>query len=109
MTRARHKCCKGGLDNISNGPWLKVAKGRKTLLSTVMIEDIIDPMSVSMATTNFSEAVENTMLENGDVDAASLCHDIRRWWNAEDDPGISALDRMKMRTPLRTRLLRHIN
>ncbi|CAC5359139.1 unnamed protein product [Mytilus coruscus] len=71
LTRARRKCCKEGLHNISNGPWLKVAK---TLLSTEIIEDIIDPMSVSMATTNFSEAVENTMLENGDVDAASLCH-----------------------------------
>lgn len=109
LTRTRRKCCKGGLDSISNVPWLRVAKGRKTLLSVVMIEDIIDPMSVSMAVTNFSEPVQHVMIENGDIEAASLCHDVRNWWSAEDDPGIAAMTRIEMRKGLRQRLLSHVN
>ncbi|CAG2221722.1 unnamed protein product [Mytilus edulis] len=109
LTRARRKCCKGGIENLDNKPWIKVALQKTTFLSLAMVEDVADPMSASMALTHFSEAVENEMLKNGDFRAASLCNDIRSWWKAEDDPGIPALQRIKMRLSLRKRLLAGID
>ena len=105
LTRTRRKCCKGGLDGIDNKAWVKVASQRKTFLSLSMVKEIVDPMSTKMAVTTFSEAVETEMRKNGDLAAANLCRDIRLWWNAEDLPGITAKDRIKMRMPLRKRLL----
>ena len=105
LTRSRRKTCKGGIEGISKDAWMKVAKSKKTLLSPIMVEDIVDPMSVSMANTHFSEAVEDNMRENGDFEAASLCQDIREWWFAEDSPGISAKKRVDMRMKLRRRLV----
>ena len=109
FTRLRRHSCKGTLDGIDNAAWKRVAKDRKTFLSTVMIEDVIDPMSVSMARTHFSQTVENAMRENGDIISAELCSDIRNWWISEDDPGITAMDRIKLRQPLRNRLLSRMN
>ncbi|XP_060558593.1 uncharacterized protein LOC132718911 [Ruditapes philippinarum] len=74
-----------------------------------MVSDITDPMSVSMAKTHFSEGVELDMRHNGDIAAADLCRDIRNWWESEDRPGISASTRIKMRKPLRKRLLSLVN
>ena len=62
-------------------------------------------MSASIALTQFCEFVELEMIKNDDIEVASLCNDIRSWWHAEDNPGISAQDRMRMRTPFRKRLL----
>ena len=70
---------------------------------------IEDPMSVPMATTHFCATVENTMRGNGDTAAASLCQAVRIWWKAEDEAGISALDRIKMRMSFRERLLENVN
>lgn len=107
LTRTRRKCCKGGLDGVSNEPWLKVAKSKKTFLSLIMVQEIVEPMSVMMALTHFSEQVELEMRNNGDVVAADLCRDIRHWWLSEDEPGISAKERVRMRMNLR-RLLSHV-
>lgn len=109
LTRARRKCCKGGLHGLPNTPWLTVAKTKTTFLSPIMIEEITEPMSVSMAVTHFSEPVERKMRQNGDIDAADLCRDIRDWWKSEDDPGIPAKDRIVMRQNLRERLLDEVD
>ena len=94
---------------MSNGPWMSVAKCKQTNLSLAMIETIIDPMSVPIAVSHFGEEVENLMRQNGDKKEASLCKDIRLWWQAEDDPAISAVDRVKRRMFLRNRLLTSYN
>ena len=65
-----------------------------------MVEDIVDPMSISMANTHFSKAVEDSTRENGDLEAASLCKDIREWWFAEDTPGIHTKTRIDIRMNL---------
>jgi hypothetical protein len=103
LTRTRRKCCRGGLEGLSNKPWLRVAKSGNTHLSPAMVDAVVDPMSVSVAITHFSESVEEEMLKNGDNDAAELCNDIRQWWQAEDNPGIPARKRMHMRMGLRKR------
>ncbi|CAC5358992.1 unnamed protein product [Mytilus coruscus] len=74
-----------------------------------MIEDIVDTMSVPMAVTHFCSDVENTMRDNGDMDAASFCHAVRSWLKAEDESGISALHRIHMRIALRECLLDNVN
>ncbi|CAG2256264.1 unnamed protein product [Mytilus edulis] len=84
LTRTRTKVCKGGIEGLTNESWLKVARSGKTLLTPAMIQEIIDPMSMSMAITHFSPEVENMMRSNGDTDSANLCHDIRSWWQADD-------------------------
>ena len=109
LTRTRRVCCRGGLDGVSNGPWLKVAKEGKTFLSLIMVQEVVEPMSTMMAATHFSEPVEIEMRNNGHVEAANLCRDIRMWWKAEDDPGIQASDRILMRKGLRDRLLRSVH
>lgn len=109
LTRTRRKCCRGGIEGLDNTPWLKVAKQGKTLLTPVMVQDIIDPMSMSMANTHFCQAVQNGMRENGGFRAACLCANIHEWWRAEDEAGIPALDVIRMRFMLRSRLLNHIN
>ncbi|KAH3890362.1 hypothetical protein DPMN_014441 [Dreissena polymorpha] len=108
LTRTRRKCCKGGLDGLLNDAWNKVAKRGKTNLSIAMTECVIDPMSVPFAVTHFSEDVEKAIIEEGYIDEANLCRDVRQWWKADDDPGITARDRIRMRLGLRRRLLRHV-
>lgn len=109
LTRCRRKICKGGLEGMDNKPWVNVALEKTTFLTLVMVEDVVDPMSVSMAATHISGDVERIMIRNGDFQAASLCRDLRSWWQSEDDPGISANDRIVMRMNLRQRLLNYVD
>lgn len=44
LTRTRTKKCKGGLENLNNNGWMKVAHSGKTLLTPVMIQEIVDLM-----------------------------------------------------------------
>jgi hypothetical protein len=105
----KEKVCKGGIEGLDNKPWTKVAKSKKTLLTHVIVEDVIDPMPVPMAITHFCSEVENVMRDNRDLQAASLTQCIRSWWHSEDQPGIQAADRIKMRIPLRNRLLADVD
>ncbi|WAR26930.1 hypothetical protein MAR_012634, partial [Mya arenaria] len=109
LTRTRRKCCKGGLDGLSNKAWREVAKTNKTQLSLAMIDCSLAPLSVSVALTHFSEPVELMMKEKGYLQEALLCKDIRMWWKAEDDAGIPAHERIKLRMALRQRLLGHVD
>ncbi|XP_052233224.1 uncharacterized protein LOC127846086 [Dreissena polymorpha] len=105
LTRTRRKSCHGGLDNSRKESWLNVAKTGKTRLTPIMVEEVSDPMSASMAATHFSEEVEREMIHLGDEKTADLCRDIRLWWAAEDTAGISAKDRVVNRLMLRNRLI----
>lgn len=78
---------------MNNSGWMKVSRSGKTLLTPVMIQEIVDPMSASMAITHFSEQVESVMRLNGDIASADLCRDVRMWWRAEDEPGICSAER----------------
>ncbi|KAH3847301.1 hypothetical protein DPMN_089621 [Dreissena polymorpha] len=108
LTRTRRKCCKGGLDGLLNDAWNIVAKTGHTNLSIAMTDCVIDPMSVPLAATHFSEEVEKAMIEEGYIDEANLCRDVRLLWKAEGAPGIPARERIGMRLGLRRRLLRHV-
>ncbi|WAR06310.1 hypothetical protein MAR_021679 [Mya arenaria] len=64
-----------------------------------MVDAFLEPMSVSVAVSHFTEEVEYEMRQNGDV----------QWWFAEDNPGIPAYTRITMRAALRNRLLSYTN
>lgn len=53
-----------------------------------MVDCILEPMSVSLANTIFSENVEKEMRINGNTAEADLCKNVRQWWQAEDKDGI---------------------
>lgn len=93
---------------MNNNGWMKVARSGKTLLTPVMIQEIVDPMSAYMAITHFSEQEESVMRLNGDIASADLCRDVRMWWQAEDEQGISSVERHSMRMNLKTRLINHV-
>lgn len=78
-------------------------------MSLGMVDAVLEPMSVSFAVSHFTEEVGHEMRQNGDVQAADLCNDIRQWWLVEDNPGIPAFTRITMRYALRQRLLSFIN
>lgn len=105
LTRMRRKSAKGGLDGLRNNAWKAVAKSKKTALSIGMVDCILEPMSVLVANTHFSEAVEREMRQLGYREEAELCNDVRMWWCAEDEPGIPAKQRMQLRSALQQRLL----
>ena len=88
---------------------MKVAKQKHTLPTPIMVEELTDPMSVSMAKTHFSESLEHEMRLKDDKDVADLCHDIRSKWESEDDPGLSSSTRIEMRQSLRWRLMSKID
>ena len=109
LTRLRRHCSKGNVEGMSKQAWLNVAKGGRTFLSPVMVEDVIDLMSVAMARTHFSDSVENEMRINGDFQTAYFCKDVRNLWIANDDPGVPSNTRICLRSHLRERLLKGIN
>ena len=57
----------------------------------------------------FAEDVELFMANNGYAKEARFVYLIRRWFEAEDDPGISSLDRCVRRLELRDYLLDNVN
>ena len=105
FTRLRRHSIRGNIKGVSKDAWLKVAKDGKTFLSPIMVEELLDPMSVTMARTHFSETVEFEMRQNGYTSTANFVRDVREWRVANDDPGISAENRIKMRSHLRKRLM----
>jgi len=105
LTRTRRATCKGGIEGGSKKAWADVAYSKRTFLTPVMVDDVVDPMSVPMAITHFSKDVEREMICNGDYATASLVRDVRNWWKSEDEPGIPALQRILLRSNLRSRLL----
>lgn len=109
LTRIRRKCCKGGLENISQKPCIDVAHSQKTFLASIMVEDLVDPMSVPMAVSNFQKDVEECIIELGYNKSAFLCHDVREWWGSEDEPGIAASDRINMRKRICSRLVQYVD
>lgn len=73
------------------------------------MEEIVDPMSMCMARTHFSETMEKEMRKQGFTSKADFCRDVRQWWESNDDPGISSKSRIRLREPLRKRLLQNID
>ncbi|VDI14617.1 Hypothetical predicted protein [Mytilus galloprovincialis] len=115
LTNARIKCCSTGIveAGIHSNAWSKVArqtsKDGKEIISSALVDDLIDKQRNVYAQKTFSNEVETAMTENGDLEEAIFCKLIREWYQAEDEPGIAALERCERRLNLRTWLLDKID
>ena len=110
----RRLFCANGIPakGISKEAILKVAEESETNgsgLNIALVKDLIDKQSVAYAVKTFSEKVEEALLKNGALNEAKFCSLVRNWYQAEDEPGIPALDRCKYRLHLREWLLQHVN
>ena len=105
FTRLQRHSCNGNLCAMSGNALRNVATQRLTLSTPVMVDDITDPI----ANINFSRQVENAMRKNNEEMAVDLCHDSRLWLCAEDDPGIPALERIKIGMVLHQRLQKNVD
>ncbi len=110
FTNGRTKCCSTGMPaaGIDRNAFLKVAQTEKengTRLNLAMVEDLIDRQSAAHAKTTFSNKVEQEMIRNGDMSTANFVKLFRNWFEAEDDPGMSALERCQHRKALHDWLL----
>ncbi|XP_053397710.1 uncharacterized protein LOC128556471 [Mercenaria mercenaria] len=109
LTNLRIRTSTTGLQGISPEAWKKVASSFQTKLTPAMVDDLTDKQSNSFAQTHFSREVEDIMVENGDLNEAELCHLIRRWYEAEDQPALSASERVIRWLELRDYLLKDVD
>ena len=110
FVNARCFICKNGISGlgIKKEGWIAVAETNKEAnvgLNLAMVKDVIDRQSNAMAKVMFSEKVENRLQELGLIQEAIFCSVFRNWYKAEDEPGLSAVERHKARMDLRHLLL----
>ena len=84
-------CSKGIPDrNIQRKAWQAVAKSNSTDLNIAMVDDLLDKQSNAMAKITYSQEVEDKMKQLHFDKEAELCHLMRNWYEAEDEPSITA-------------------
>ena len=109
LTHLRVRMSTTGIRGVSSKPWKECAKSGDTLLSVPLVEDLLDKQSVPNARTHFSMDVETWMRQNGYTEAADLSKIIRNWYEASDEAGIPALERVEHLLSMRDFLLKGVN
>ena len=110
FVNSRLKCCSTGIKErgINREAWVKVAKkssDNKSGLSVALVNDLVDRQSSAFAQKTFSVEVEKVMRQNGDNAEANFCKILREWYEAEDNPGLDVMERIRRRLKLREWLL----
>ena len=116
-TNLRATVCRNTVCGIRVEAWEYVARKGTTPLKTVMIElqsdgKVLDQQNDKYQRTMFSEEVGESMLEEKREDGsltykreANFCRCVRQWNDADDIPGISALERCRLSLRFRQWLL----
>ena len=109
-TNIKSKLIRIGLGNIKVTAWRKVAYSGKTCLAPAMLEDpkdgkIMHQQSDYYVRTMFCEDVEQELEANGDAKEVQFCRLFREWHEAEDMPGLKAIERCKCSLRLKEWLL----
>ena len=103
-------CSKGIPDgNIQRKAWQAVAKRNSTALNIVMVDDLLDKQSNSMAKITYSQEVEDKMKQLHFDKEAEFCHLMRNWYEVEDEPSITADEQFHRRINLCNFLLEDIS
>jgi hypothetical protein len=108
LVNLRSKVCKDGVHDICRDAWIEVAE-KTNVISQSLVVDLIDKQNNAYAQKTFSEEVENEMKARGHLKEAKFCGLIRRWYQAEDDRGLSAIERAKYRIDLHEFLLNGVS
>ena len=114
MCGLRRLVCANGIPaaNVSRKGWQKVAEESESNhsgLNRALVNDLIDRQSIGYAVKTFSEGVEDALRNIGYDKEAEFCRLVRKWYEAEDEPGVSSLERCKARLELRRWLLSNAN
>ena len=107
---ARRLVCQNGipLKGVRREAFVKVAmesEANGCQLSPAMVIDLIDKQNAAFARATFSEKVSDALDSLGEHTTADFCRMIDSWYKADDEPGISAVDRCKYRLKLKEWLL----
>jgi hypothetical protein len=110
----RRLVCQTGMPSrgIFRNAFVKIAEESTTNrcgLNVAMVNDLIDKQSADFALATFSERVSSALEGIGARQEASFCRLIDNWYKAEDEPGISALDRCKYRLALKNWVLEGVS
>ena len=108
LTCIRTKLCSTGIEGLKTEAWKKAALSKDSMLNISVIVDCIDKQDVALARRVFAEDVQSCMLPDNPKEAA-FCEMIRQWFDAEDEPGIDAIERCRRRLVLRDWLLEEYN
>ena len=100
---------KKGTPHLNKKAWQDVAVKFPDVLSRATVFDLIDRQSCQRAKEVFSERVEAKMRELGYVNEADYCFIIRMWYDAEDEPGLSPVERCRRWLALKNYLLDGVN
>ena len=105
LVNARVKMCKDGMLGLSKQAWHDVSKHDSNIISPSLVVDLVDKQSAENAKRTFSHDVQKCMGELGYDKEPKFCELVRNWYQAEDDPGISASKRAHDRLMFRNYLL----
>lgn len=110
ITNCRVKVCKDGFveRGISKQAWIAVARDNSTNLRISHVEDLVDKQSDSIARETFSKDVELCMKRKGYIVESDFCKLVREFYEAEDEPGLSASERYQRRINFRNWLLHSV-
>ncbi|XP_046575902.1 uncharacterized protein LOC124283912 [Haliotis rubra] len=97
LTRHRSAICKGDLGFAKREHFVEVSRENTTPLKAGMMEEQLNMQSTDYARITFSAPVEHQLRLKGHSSSADLCRYVREWFQACDDPGISATDRCRMK------------
>ena len=109
LVNLRSKVCKDGLQCINKDAWHQVAESNGDIISKALVVDLIDKQNNAFAQRTFSHGVEQEMRRLNFNSEADFCHIIRSWYEAEDSPGLSSLERTRRRLHLKHYLLKDID
>ena len=106
----RSRLCTRGTRDLNSDAWSDVAKSGSSPLSVVMLEQnrdgkILDQQNEHYIRVMFSEEVENELAAMGYTTEAQFTKLMRGWHDAEDLPGLTALQRCRNSLNLRKWLL----
>ena len=92
---------RGKLEGVSVSKFVRVAELGSTPLTRAIIADGFEPQSEDFARITFSEQLEECLQKDGNINEAEFCRLVRNWNSANDEPGISVLQRIKLRLECR--------
>ena len=81
-------CNENGFDFFDKTAFLCVCHVNKKILSRTIVTELLDQQSVEIAKCIFSKAVEDIMIQNGDIKEARFVKLTREWYEACDECGI---------------------
>jgi hypothetical protein len=110
----RRLVCQNGIPfrGVDRAAFVKVAEESELNgcgLSPAMVNDLVDKQSVAFARGTFNMKVAEALDSIGATEEACFCRLVYNWYRAEDDPGISAIDRCTLRVDFRDWLLKDVS